>query len=86
MLGVREQPFGVVTLGEGHVLHDGDADKVQILVGHERLQIDHLAIAAPRERAIRVEHVGDAAAHAGGEVASRAADHHTRPPVMYSQP
>ena len=33
-----------------------------------------------------VEHVGDAAGHAGGEVAAGRAETTTRPPVMYSQP
>ena len=43
----------------------------------ERLEVHHLAIAAPLEPAVRVEHVRHAAAHAGGEVAAGPAeDHH----------
>ena len=35
------------------------------------LELDQLHVAAPGEAAVDVEHVGDAAAHAGGEVAGR---------------
>mmetsp|Transcript_19513 Transcript_19513/g.65512 ORF Transcript_19513/g.65512 Transcript_19513/m.65512 type:complete len:933 (-) Transcript_19513:1998-4796(-) len=38
---------------------------------------DHLHVAPLRECALRVVHVGDAARHARGEVAARAAEHHT---------
>ena len=41
----------------------------------ERLEIDHLAVAAPREAPVGVEHVGDAAAHARREVAAGPAEH-----------
>ena len=52
------------------VLHEVD------LVGiDQRLEIDHLAVAASRELAVDVEHVGHAAAHAGGEVAPGPAEH-----------
>src|SRR5207302_6896722 len=37
----------------------------------ERLQPDELGVAALRERAVLVEHIGDAAAHPGGEVPAR---------------
>ena len=42
----------------------------------DRLQIDRRAVAALLgEIALLVEHVGDAAAHAGGEVAAALAEH-----------
>ena len=41
----------------------------------ERLEIDHLAIAPAREVAVGVEHIGDAAAHAGREVAPGPPEH-----------
>ena len=78
------QPFGVVP---GHVLVDVDqavAFQIAALVGgalerfvfgRDRLQIDHGEVAAAFEVADLVEHIGDAAAHAGGEVAPRLADH-----------
>ena len=50
------------------------ADEVKILVLGERLQVDHLLVAADVEVALFVEDVGDAAAHAGAEVAARGAD------------
>ena len=40
------------------------------------LEGDHGSVAAQLEVAGGVEHVGDAAAHAGGEVAARLAEHH----------
>src|SRR4051794_11081018 len=45
----------------------------RLVGGLERLQADALDVA---RGGVEVEHVGDAAAHAGGEVASRRADHH----------
>src|SRR5690348_4634621 len=41
----------------------------------ERLELDHRGIAARLEVAAFVEHVGDAAAHAGGEIGARVAEH-----------
>src|SRR6185503_6607400 len=41
-----------------------------------RLQVDHGEVAAALEGAFLVENVGDAARHAGGEVAARRTDHH----------
>ena len=55
------------------------ADELDIVLGLERLEIDHLLIAAAREAAVGVEHVGDAAAHARREVAAGPADHDDAP-------
>ena len=45
-----------------------------LLLGRDRLQIDHRQVAALGEVARLVEHIGDAARHAGGEVAAGLAD------------
>src|SRR2546430_11459966 len=55
---------------------DEPADGRDVLLV-ERLDLDHALVAALLERAVVVEHVCDASAHAGGEVPARAAeDHH----------
>jgi hypothetical protein len=56
-----------------------------VFLGH-RFEIDHGEIAALGEIARLVEDIGDAARHAGGEIAPGLADHDDDPPVMYSQP
>src|SRR5271170_20444 len=48
----------------------------QLLLVRDRLQFDHREIAARGEIAGLVEHIGDAAGHPGGEIASGDADHH----------
>src|SRR5713101_10193321 len=48
-----------------------------VLVG-DRLELDHGEVAAPRERAVLVQDIGDAAAHAGGEIAAGLAEHDDR--------
>ena len=50
------------------------ADQLDVLGLDERLEVDHLQVAAAREVARLVEDEGDAAAHAGGEVAAGRAD------------
>ncbi len=45
-----------------------------VLVG-DRLEIDHRLVAALGEISVLVEHEGDAAAHAGGEIAAGLAEH-----------
>ncbi len=45
----------------------------------ERLEIHHLAVAAAGEVAVHVQHVGDAAAHAGREVPAGAPQNHHAP-------
>ena len=62
--------------------HGGDLLRVL-----ELLEADHLRVAAVREVAALVEHVGDAAGHAGARSCGRCGPSTTtRPPVMYSQP
>src|SRR5205807_6297864 len=57
-------------VGASLVLLDQLAQHLQVL-DLERLQADELRVAALRERAVLVEHVGDATAHPGGEVPAR---------------
>src|SRR5947207_13813757 len=47
-----------------------------LFLGRDRLELDHRHVAAFLERAVLVEHIGDTARHAGGEVAAGRADHH----------
>ena len=79
------QALGVVA---GHVAHHVDAAVprkiaagVMVLLHHlffrvHRLELDHRQVAALGEVAGFVEHISDAARHAGGEVAPGLADHH----------
>src|SRR6185295_10089725 len=48
----------------------------RILFLDHRLELHHRHVAAFLEAAVGIEHVGDAARHAGREVAARAAEHH----------
>ena len=47
-----------------------------LVFARDRLEIDHGEVAAPLEIALLIQHIGDAARHAGGEIASRRPDHH----------
>src|SRR6185295_20080021 len=49
---------------------------LHVLHVHQGLEIHHAEVAAALEVAGLVEHIGDAARHAGGEVPPGAADHH----------
>ena len=78
------QPLGVVARHVGQ--HVDAAVRLEIvgvvidaladlfLVRH-RLELDHRHVAARPEGAVLVEHIGDAARHAGREVAAGAAEH-----------
>ena len=70
----REQARGDGGAGALGVLLDERAQLADVVV-LERVEADELAVAAPAEAAVLVEHVGDAAAHAGREVAAGAAEH-----------
>ena len=50
-----------------------------VFIGFERLQFHQFHVALPREVAVGIEHIGDAAGHAGREVASGAAEHDGAP-------
>src|SRR5687767_512465 len=63
----RRAPLGQDTRAGGtlrvpHVAADHRPHEIDVLDPIERLEVDHLAIAAPREIAVEVEHVGDSAA------------------------
>ena len=79
------QPLGVVA---GQVRHHVDAAVAfeivvvaELLLGdllffRHRLELDHRHVAAGFEGAVLVDHIGDAARHAGGEIAPGDAEHH----------
>ena len=48
---------------------------VDLFLLRHRLELDHRHVAARCERAVLVEHIGDAARHAGGEIAAGLAEH-----------
>ena len=48
---------------------------LSVLFLRDRLQIDHRHVAARGEVAVLVEHIGDAARHARGEIAAGLAEH-----------
>src|SRR5438309_5882888 len=75
LLPARQEPPGDRRVRVVVVALDQRPDSREILLV-ERLELDHALVAALLERAVVVEHVGDAAAHAGGEVATRAAEDH----------
>ena len=60
------------------MLLDQRAQLGRVLVG-ERFEADHAHVAALGEVAVLVEHVGDAAAHAGREVAPGRPEHDDAP-------
>ena len=64
--------------GQLDVTRDQVANQRDLVRLIEPLEIDHVDVAVERERAVGIEHVGDAAAHAGGEVAAGAAEHDRR--------
>ncbi len=84
----RDQVMQAMRVESAQVRHDVDQavrfqiarvvedPRVDVFLARHRLELDHGHIAARGERAVVVEHVGDAARHAGGEIAAGAAEHH----------
>src|SRR4029453_7962344 len=68
---VGHRVLGVGDMGGGEIL-----DLLEVLHVHQGLEIHHAEIAAAFEVARLIEHEGDTARHAGGEVPPGAADHH----------
>src|ERR1700691_4751630 len=68
-----------VALGVLSVPHYQRVQLLEFVLVADWTQLDHSRIAARCERAVFVEHVRDAAAHAGCEVASGLAEHHDQP-------
>src|SRR5262249_8722546 len=54
---------GVLNVSDNQASH-----QLHVLRIIERLEIDHLGVAAPLERVVRIEHVSDAPTHARGEI------------------
>ncbi len=73
-LPVAQEPRGDRAAGVAGVLDQEVADQLDVLGLAERLEVDHLEVAALGEVAGLVEDEGRAAAHAGGEVAAGRAD------------
>src|SRR5690349_6009295 len=59
--------------------HDQRVQTMQFVGVGDRPQLDHPEVAPCRERAVLVEHVGDAAAHSGREVAPGLSEYHDEP-------
>src|SRR5690606_4963636 len=72
---VEQQPLATRTARELHVTLDQSAYERDLLLVVEILEVDQGAIAPRAELIDGVEHVGDATAHAGREVAAGPADH-----------
>ena len=71
---VVEQTPGEAAVRVPHVAFQHGADFAQVRLARQP-QIDRFAIAAPPEVPVGVQHVGDAARHARGEVAAGLAEH-----------
>src|SRR6266436_3712983 len=63
------------TLGVLEVTHDQRMQLFEFVGVVDRPQLDHPEIAARRKRTVFVEHIRDAAAHSGCEIASSFAEH-----------
>src|SRR5229473_3452441 len=57
----------------------GRREDVSRLISMKPVKLDHSHVASRREAAVVVEHVGDSAAHSGGEVAPSLAEHDDQP-------
>ena len=58
-----------------HVILDQPVHEPEVALVDERLELDHLEVAARAERLRRIEHERGAAAHAGREVAADRPEH-----------
>src|SRR5260370_17753878 len=59
--------------------HEQGMDLARFGLVGKPVQLDHSHVASRREAAVVVEHVGDSAAHSGGEVAPGLAEHDHKP-------
>ena len=75
----RQDLLGALAAGQLRVAQHEPVHQLRLLGIFQLVQADHLLVAALGEGAPLVEHVGDAARHAGGEVAAAAADDHHAP-------
>src|SRR5205814_2297571 len=70
-----EQTRRVLATGVHEVALDQITNELRLLVRVERLQLHELGIAPRVEMTVRIQHICDAAAHAGGEVPAGFAQH-----------
>ena len=68
--------FTAVAAGMSYVGFDQPPDVPDVLFLVQRFQIHHLLVAQSGKDTLFIQHIGDAAAHARGEVAAHGADHH----------
>ena len=68
------------------MLHDRDAQEVDVVSVDEQLQIDHFAVAPALESSVEVQHVRDPPLMPAAKLRPVRPSTTTRPPVMYSQP
>ncbi len=79
----RVQAFGILFAHVDHDAPDGNRDVAALLrqllqrarIGGQRFELHHVLVQPAFEIALLVEHVGDAARHAGREIAPRRAEH-----------
>ena len=71
----RQRAAGVADVPRDQILHQSRRPRASTSGSRSTIA----EVAAAREVAVRVEHVGDAAAHAGGEVAAGPAEHDDAP-------
>ena len=74
-MSTLEYPRGVVAAGVCDVPSNQIADELDVFDRVERLEIHHLTVAARANVPRDVEHVGDAAGHARGEIPAGPAEH-----------
>ena len=73
---VLENPLGAAAAGQFCVTRDQIFDDLQVRASMQRLKINRVQVAALLgEVSAFVEDIGDATAHAGGEISSAGAEH-----------
>src|SRR5207249_7221809 len=72
---VGEDAFGDVAAGVGRVVADQLLEVGDVLGGFEFFEFDHFRVVVGFQFRVRVVDIGDSAAHAGGEIAPRRAEH-----------
>src|ERR1700685_851246 len=75
---VGQDPFGELAPSVLMMAHNQRVNPLYLVVAADRPKFDHPGVAARIESTVIVEHVGDSAAHSGGEIAPGAAEHDHR--------
>src|SRR5439155_7322330 len=73
-LEALEDTRSELAAGVLNVANDQAPDQLDVFGIVERLELDHLGVAAPLKRVVWIQHIRDAAAHPRGEVASGLAE------------